>query len=231
VLKPGRWLAEGDAFAFSIQRAYPELRVYRDPLTDKTGDRARGLNARALAGPDDVVAVIADKSFKGVEDGKVIANLASEGGEFEKAGIKVIKFNGDPADPAWAGGKGKTVFVITGHSNEELATYVRALGKARYLDGNYVVFNSCETPLTRALSFEITGEYKAAAVFCYEGKILAKDVKKALGAFAAGVKDALDAGKKVSLPDFLRKVIRDSALNGVWQISRTGPRTGEGHHA
>jgi hypothetical protein len=231
MLKPGQWLAEGDTFAFRIQRAYPELRVYRDPLTDKTDDRAKGLTTRLLAGTDDIVAVVADKSFKRIEDGKVISNLAGEGGEFDKAGIKVIKFNGDPADPAWTGGKGKAVIVITGHSNEELAGYVRALGKAGYLDGNYVVFNSCETPLTRELSVEITGEYKAAAVFCYEGKILAKDVKKALGLFAIGVKTAVDGGKKVSLPDFLRKVIREIALNGVWQISRAETRIKESHHA
>jgi hypothetical protein len=231
MLKSSRWLAEGDNFAFQIQKAYPEMRVYRDPLTKKTDGRAKQLTARALAGPADVVVVVADKSFKRVEDGKVISNLAGEGGEFEKAGIKVIKFNGEPADPAWAGGKEKVVIVITGHSNEQLAGYTKALGEAGYLDGNYVVFNSCETPLTRELSFNITGEYNAAAVFCYEGKILAKDVKKALGMFASGLKDAIDAKKKVSLPDFLWKTIRESSLNGVWQISRVVHRSEEGVHA
>ena len=127
MLKPGRWLKDGDDFAFSIRKAYPELRVYRDPLTEKTDERAKGLTKRELVGPNDVLVLVADKSFKNVEDGKVIANLAGEGGAFEKAGIKVVKFNGEKTDPNCEGAKGKAVIVITGHSNEELAAYARAL--------------------------------------------------------------------------------------------------------
>lgn len=224
MLKPSQWQTEGDNFAFAIQRAYPEIRVYRDPLTDKTDERAKELTACTLPGPTGVAAVVADESFE-VVDGNVIADLTGQGMAFDKAGIKVIKFNGERGDPAWNGGKRRVVIVITGHSNEKLARYVRALGEAGYLDGNDVIFNSCAKPLTRELSFEITERYKARAVFCYQGNILARDVKKAMGAFAAKLKAAVEAGER--LPDFLRKIIRDSALNGVWQISRTKSRREE----
>src|SRR5205085_3203510 len=69
MLKPGRWLADGDAFAFGVQKAYPGLRVYRDPLKDATDARAKGMNEKALAGPGDVVAGVADSSLKRADGG------------------------------------------------------------------------------------------------------------------------------------------------------------------
>ncbi|MDB5356022.1 MAG: hypothetical protein JWN24_2475 [Phycisphaerales bacterium] len=216
--KVGPESAAADEFAFAVQRAYPLQRIYRDPLSPRTAQLVELLNAHVVKRMDAVNAIIAGQSFRGVDDGKVMAILRQE---LIQAGVNVIEFNG--ADGAhWLGAKGQTMIVITGHSDPELAGFVKALGEAGYLDGNYVVFNSCGTPLTRSLVDLINGRYKATGTFTYEGKISAANVENMLSELASKLKlhcqDFLKQAGPPKFVDLLRETVQKFKLNGVWVI-------------
>jgi hypothetical protein len=93
--------------------------------------------------------------------------------------------------------------VLSGHSSEELATFVRGLGNAGVFADRVIVLQSCETPLNRQLAREIVSRYRAAAVFVYEGLIPVNDLEPA----TIDLVRALD--HKVKWPGDTLREIRD----------------------
>lgn len=217
MLRPGEPLRDSDALTFALRKAYPESDIVRDPLSARTERLAEDLRSMRVPNPADVVPVVADRSLARIRDANVINNLCGPEGTFAKAGIKVVNFNG-PSDSPWKGPSGKTVIVITGHSDEELKRFVKELGQAGYLTDNVVIFNSCEAELTRELIAEINGRYKARGTFAYQGKILAREVATLLESFVSELKSSRDKGQ--SLSELLWRTVRRIKLNGVWTICR-----------
>jgi hypothetical protein len=165
--KAGPPLREADDFAFALQKAYVDVPVYRDPLSAKTGALVQSLNSFNAASPDDIVAVVADESFQPrPTDYNIIQDLKRQ---LTAARIRIATYS-DILRNGWTMGRGKGLIVITAHSSEELAGFVRDLGSKGVFEGNYVLFNSCETPLTRALVTEINTRYKAVATFAHDTK-------------------------------------------------------------
>lgn len=211
--KQGLALDEQRRFTFALQRYLPNKFAFRDPLSSDAIERAQRLSKEVYQGPKSLYFVVAGSSFnstKKPEDFQIIANLKTK---LKAAGASVIAV--DESVPAWTGGKGKKVFVITGHSDENLAAFVRSLGDKKYFEGNYVIFNSCETTLSEQLVAEITSRYGAISVFQYADKIDPSDVETALldmvkkrpkdteSLFWRRMRDAAEAGK----------------LKGAWHIS------------
>jgi hypothetical protein len=208
--KQGPALREADNFAFKLQRAYPEVPIYRDPLSPKTDGLVKQLNDFVAKTPSDVVAIVADESFKNrPKDYNVIQDLEQQ---LSAAHIKVVRYR--PGVQMASVGKGKGLIVITGHSSEELAEFVRTLGSQGVFEGNFVVFNSCETALSRQLITEINTRYNAIATFAHEGKIMVNDLDGFLGDFSS----ELTKGSTSSFHEMLIRQLHNHKLNGVWTI-------------
>ena len=207
--KTGTPIKEADAFTFNLQKSYPNFRVYRDPLSKQTGKRVAQLNQFRVQGIRDMVVVIPQAQFK-VPLMETIADIKDD---LNQLGVKWVPFGGKKP---WTGGQGKAVVVVTGHTSEELANFARSMGEAGYLTGNYVVFNSCESPLTRRLLTEITTRYGAIASFCHEGAIPADKVQD----FVIGLAKKVKEGGNRRFVDLLMESARESKLSGIWTICR-----------
>ena len=209
--KQGAAMRDADEFAFALQRSYPEIPIYRDPLSNKTNELVKHLNDFSVTGPRDVVAVVADDSFRPKpKDYNLIQDLK---GELTSAGVRVVSYK-PGAQLASASYAGKGLIVITGHSSAELAGFVHALGAQGAFKNSYVLFNSCETPLSRQLIAEINTRYGAAATFAHEGKIQVNDLDPFLSTFAKRL--STDGAK--SFHELIMRSLHEHNLNGVWTI-------------
>jgi len=117
-----------------------------------------------------------------------------------QAGLEATVFTGAEQ---YKGGSGKAVFVITGHSSDELANLVRQLGECGYFRGNFVIFNSCNTPLTHQLAVEINGRYGALGTYGFSDKIMATDVEN----YMLDLADKVSAETTHSLLDILNQTV------------------------
>jgi hypothetical protein len=208
--KAGPELTAAKDVTFALQRAYPEMRIHRDPLSAETVARAKRLNGRALGNLGDILVLVADDSFR-VPQNATVKNIQDE---LTAEGLKPDVFAGQK----YAGPTGRAVIVITGHTSAELAKYVRELGEAGYFKDNFVVFNSCESPLTEQLLTEMTSRYGAAAAFAHEKKIGIDEVQQYLLDFVKKVK----ATGELNLFKLLLETLHRNKLNGVWSICRAG---------
>ena len=198
-----------DTFLFSLQRAYPGRSIYRDPYSERTPFLARQLKTYALPDNKDLFAVVAEDSFE-VKDFKIVQNIKDD---LVKAGVTIISFT-KTQQPSWTNGQGKAVIVITGHIDQNLARFVSALGERGYFEGNYVVFNSCRSPLSRMLVNRISSRYKAAAAFSFDSKIQTASVED----FLIELTQANAADKPVSFDNRVREAAQKAKLNGIWTI-------------
>jgi hypothetical protein len=209
MLRRGPLQTKADNFAFVLAKAYPEARIYRDEFSSRTAGMVAGLQRFNTAGPQDLYAVIADDSF-GVQDYKIVQNIK---GDLTKAGVSLISFT-QLAQPPWGQGKGKGLIVITGHIDSKLAGFINALGEKGYFEGNYVLFNSCRSPLTRTLISQINTTFKAAATFSFDSKIKVASVEDFLVDFTS----KLQAEPAKEFDIVLRQSSRAAHLNGIWTV-------------
>jgi len=217
MLRTGPLQTKADDFAFVLAKAYPGIRIYRDPYSSKTPTMVAGLQRFTVAGPRDLYAVIADDSF-GVQDYKIIQNIKTD---LETAGVTVFNLT-QGAQPVWGQGKGKGLIVITGHIDANLARFVVALGERGYFDGNYVVFSSCRSPLPRTLVSQINSTYKAAATFSFDSKIKVASVEDFLLEFTS----KLQTGSTSDFDGVLRHSVQGVHLNGIWTVCSNRTRAG-----
>jgi len=165
--------AYADELAFSLQKSYPDRKIFRDPFSAQTSALVSSLASFTVPGPQHLVTVIADDSFE-VTDWKIIQNIEPDLAKLGYGNVlHVSKGNVRP----WTGGAGKGVIVITGHIDAKLAEFVRTLGQAGYFKGNYVLLNTCNDVPTRALVASISADHGALGTFCYDSKIKAGDVE------------------------------------------------------
>jgi len=209
--KQGAAMRGADEFAFAIQRSYPDIPIYRDPLSPRTNEIVKRLNDFTISGPKEVVAVVADESFRPrPKDYNLIQDLK---GELVDLGIRVVTYK-PGVTLAAANANGKALIVITGHSDAELAAFVRTLGSQGVFKNSYVLFNSCETPLSRQLITEINTRYGASATFAHEGKVLVDDLDPFLEGFAKRISTIGDK----NFGRTLLQTLHEHRLNGVWTI-------------
>jgi hypothetical protein len=228
-----------DEKLFSLQKSYPQANIVRDPLSDRTSGRVKEL--RALTGklPENITAIVADRSFA-LRDGKLVQNIADT---LTKNGVDVVKY-GKGSSAASGTASGRVVITISGHASQPLADLVATLGKAGVLKDNIVVFMACETILTRQLQMEIVEHYGAAALLAFEGEIKVSqlqpvllEVAQALGASKAhcsgdcpnppdpeGKQQTHDSAPHTAAPksgfvQLLRDSMRAQGLNGFWVVS------------
>jgi hypothetical protein len=192
-------------FAFVLQRAYPGALIQFDDLTDATQQHSNLLWHQRITTGADVSVVTARASFN-VNDWNLVANMTPL---LRNAGISVTDFG---PGSSWTQPAGRTVIVITGHANEQLADFIRQLGEAGVFRDNVVVFNTCQTPLSEALSHEINERYGAVGTFSYAGAIPVQSVARLLRA----VIQQVNAGGGAA--DLWRMLTLRNGLNGAWTI-------------
>jgi len=210
MIKNGQPLKDGDAFVFALQKAYPERPFIRDPMSSRTKDRVVSLNGFSTTNPN-VVAIVADGSFVRVTDYRIIQNVKAQ---LISLGVRVETYNPERASQLNIG-KGKAVIVITGHSDAELTKLVRSLGAAGVFDGNYVVFNSCKTMLTRELVTEINTRFGGIATFTHDKVIDATEVEQSVKDLATRLQQS---GDSVPFHEILIKSMHRYKLNGGWTV-------------
>ena len=213
-VKPGSLQSKSDSFVFALQKAYPWQPIYRDPYSARTSILAKQLKNFRLTDRKDMVVVLAEDSFA-VQDFKIVQNVK---GDLLKAAATLVTFT-KSSQPAWAYGKGKAVIVITGHIDANLAKFVNALGAAGYFDGNYVVFNSCRSPLSRDLVNQVTTRFKAAATFSFDSKIQTSGVEDFLVELTGAIREDAPASFEANV----RRAAKKAKLNGVWTICENLP--------
>ena len=211
ILRSGKMQTAADDFVFALAKSYPTRRVYRDPYSDQTSELVSHLASFNPTGTKNVYAVMADDSFA-VQDWKIMQNVK---GDLTKNGITVISFT-ETSQPIWQNGEGKGLIVITGHIDEHLAAFVHALGDKGYLKGNYVVFNSCRSPLTRQLISKMNVDFGAAATFAFDSTIDDKNAEDFLVDFSSNLKSQPTQQFDV----LLRSSLEHSKLNGIWTVCR-----------
>ena len=202
-------VAESREVAYALQRAFPARKFFMDPLTPETEERARYLANFVAKNADELMAVVAPKSF-GVYDGNIVKNLI---GDLEEAGIRVVKFEGRTIAKA-APGAARGVIVLTGHTSKELSRFVEVLGKAGYFKDQLVIFNSCGSELTDAVVASMNGKFGARGVVSYDGKIAIDRVEDMLFDLAQRVRKG-----GVHLVDEVKRLWRRYDLDAVWVIS------------
>jgi hypothetical protein len=203
------YLKEAEDVAFAIQHAYPSVQVFRDDFNSKiTPQRVHAIEQFRVPDTSHLIAVIAEDSFK-VDDKRLIQNiqktLRAHGGS-----IKSWKYG-----QAWDGGSDRAVIVITGHIDEQLATYVRQLGHSGVFKGNYVVFGSCYGELSSILIREINNDFQAVGTFRFEGKISPYALQDAL----TDLTERIEHGQgKFGFSDVLQKSLHTTDLKGIWTV-------------
>ena len=205
IRKSGYALNRTESFIHLIQKSFPGAAFFLDDYRrDETEKKAVQLNSFRVEKPEDVYAVI-DQSLK---DDNVINNLASE---LTAAKINIIRYY---PGLKWTGGKGKAVFVITGHISKELANVIRQLGEDGYFKGNFVVINSCRTKLTNELVSEINGRFGGVATLQHKGAIRPLDVEQFLVALSERV------GEQKEFRRIIAEALNQNKLPAVWMICK-----------
>lgn len=195
-----------NSFVFELERSVAVGHIYRDPLSSKTLANVQALSARPVGRGSDYVAYVDDGSFK-VKDFSIIQDIKKT---LTSAGIQIV--TGIPKSVSV--GRTKNVIVITAHSDEQLAAFIDSLGKAGAFKGNYVLLNSCETPLTSDIADRIMQTYGAKATFLHEGLIPASKVQDLMVNLATDIKKQ----PRRSLVDVFSNAVRQVGLNGVWSV-------------
>ena len=205
ITKSGYALTRTESFIHMIQKSYPGAALFLDDYRkDETERKAVQLNSYRLEKPEDVYAVI-DQSVK---DDNVINNLASE---LTATKINIIRYY---PGLKWTGGKGKALFVITGHISKELANLIRKLGEDGYFEGNYVLINSCRTKLTTELVSEINGHFGGVATLQHKGAIKPLDLEQFLVALSEKVGEQKEFRRRIV------EALNQSNLSAVWMICK-----------
>jgi hypothetical protein len=209
----GDALSEADAFVFALQKSYPEIPIYRDPFSSDTPDKVKALRAFTISSPSDITAIVASETFRPKVDTFGTAPVIEA--NLRKAGVTVVEFKDDESF-RWTNGKGRALIVITAHSNDALRVFVEKLGNAGAFEGNFVLFNSCGTELSRNLVNEINARFKAAATFAHAGTISPQTVQASMSELVGN----LSGGNKIEFGKLLIKTFNSHDLEGVWTISK-----------
>lgn len=204
-----------DDFAFSLRRAYPRAKIFRDPVTDRTVENVREVGTLSITDPAEIRVVIAEETFN-VKDFKIVQNMR-ELLEQAKFDVQVFKAG---ETLRWKRSTSKGVIVITAHSDKKLANFVDALGNAGVLRNNVVILNSCRTSVTREVISKVNSEYGAIGTYAYGGKIDVRALKMALHEYCKWAVENASAGFPAALEESLAK----SNLQGIWTICRLAHR-------
>jgi hypothetical protein len=208
LMRSGRYLADAEEFGFALQTAYPRTTVIRDDYNSETAARAAALASVGRKPASELVAVIDEGSFK-VNDRNVLNDMEDT---LRDKGWSIINYK--PGTP-WTNGTGKAVIVITGHIDENLGKFVRALGNAGYFRDNYVLLNTCYTTASTQLVAEINQQFGARACLRHEAKIAPYRVGELLNGIAT---DVAQPDGTESLLEILRTRMNALKLRALWII-------------
>jgi hypothetical protein len=206
------YVMERNSLAFGLQAAYPKANVYRDPLSDDTSARAQKLNEFKIAGAKNLLVVIPDNPGPDaqIQYVRTITNIRED---LAKANVEIKQFK---VGMLYDGERGRAVFVITGHSSEQLVTFVRQVGEAGFFRDNYVVLNSCGVGPATALASEINTKYGAVGTFSFQGEIRASAVQN----YMLDLLERLKGSEAHKFVPLLIESSRSKGLFGIFTISK-----------
>lgn len=208
--RPGERLRQVEELGFLLQAAYPHAQIYRDDFTEETARRIDQLSRLSIESLEDLVVLVEDGSF-GVDDKNLMADIKDD---LRAEGVRVLDYQpglSAAEDPA------RAVVVITGHIDQNLASFVRHLGEMGWLRGKYVLFNSCYQELSSQLVAEINSHYGAVATYRHEGRIRPDRVGDVLFDLVEEIR------RERPDPDFGKVLNRANIrhqLRGMWVICR-----------
>jgi hypothetical protein len=165
-----------------------------------------------VVGAKDLLVVIPDDSDPGtqIQFQRTIMNIRER---LSEANVEIKQFK---VGMVYDGKQGRAVFVITGHSSEQLAAFIRQVGEAGFFRDNYVVLNSCGVGPAPQLVNEINSKYGAAGTFSFQGEIRAAAVQNYMLDLAEKLK-GIEPKKFVPL---LIDSARRKGLFGIFTISK-----------
>ncbi|RYD84559.1 MAG: hypothetical protein EOP84_05170 [Verrucomicrobiaceae bacterium] len=222
-----------EKLAFAITSATPEGTFVLSPNSERSAENIDALKRFIVSSPQQIAAIVPDPRHS-VTDGKAIQNRAAL---LKKAGLVVKTFRAsDPGLSLPPDTKG--VIVLTGHSDQYFETYVKALGRTGAFSGRFVIFNTCQTDLTRVLAQRILTEFGATALYRYEGKVNSKQVSMMATDLAKRVSNRqVTATQGESYPfefmTWIQDFSRTLGLRGIWTtalLHRTSVKTAHETH-
>jgi hypothetical protein len=159
----------------SLQRL--NARIVADPLDGSTASRIARVREFDAAQRVSFTAVLPDK-LHGVIDGHMLPNIKDE---LIEAGTDVLTYEqaSSHLKPLALKTLAPTLLVVSGHAAPEFGQFVADLGAQGVLEDRIILLESCETLPTRQLIREMTGKYKATAVFAFEGVITTDQLEPA----------------------------------------------------
>jgi len=141
---------------------------------------------------------------------RTITNIRED---LAKANVEIKQFK---VGMLYDGERGRAVFVITGHSSEQLVTFVRQVGEAGFFRDNYVVLNSCGVGPATALASEINTKYGAVGTFSFQGEIRASAVQN----YMLDLLERLKGSEAHKFVPLLIESSRSKGLFGIFTISK-----------
>lgn len=193
-------------FSFKLNYSLHARHAYRDPLTVYTSQHAKELTARKIGSAANYI-IYVDNGIFNVKDYKIISDIEKL---MKRVGVRVIVGAHPPSKPRID----KNIIIVSANSDEGLSKYISALGKAGAFTGNYVMLNTCETPITQKIADKITRQYGAKAVFLHSGFVKASTIQDMLVSLSKSIAHKPNG----SLVDALRNITRDLSIKAIWTL-------------
>jgi hypothetical protein len=155
-IRPGKYQAAADDFAFKLAAAHRDLPIFRDYFTPQTIPRSEALQNRVFGQPSGYVVLTPSKDTK-IKDWNIVNDVRPI---IDPLNIPVLTYDGANASQLGErlGGKDLNIILVTAHSAPELQAMIYDLGSAGAFKDNIVIFMSCSTEVTRHLTEYMGGQ-------------------------------------------------------------------------
>jgi len=215
MLQDAECMRRADKLAFSMAKAYPRVRILREPYTPDTGKKVKGVIDTEIDSAN-VVCITACDSFS-VTQWRTIQNIKPA---LIELGLKADNFVEvrDGVRPSMRRERNQAVIVITGHINANLEKFIDSLGEAGVFSDNLVILNTCNQALTRKVVEKILDDYGAIGVFSFQGDAEGEIRASSIEEYLLDMANELRGKSKQNLYDLLKKVIMNKGLNGLWTV-------------
>jgi len=155
-----------------------------------------------IKGPDDLVVLIPQESFR-VEDHGFVKNIKNI---LEGSGIKVVH------DPTQIGAA-PNVLIISGHNDEQLFAYLKDLGEKGVLKDKLIFLETCYATSNPDKLHDLIQRYGAAGFYQHTEKINPTALAKTVEQIVEITKEIKQQGKEIHPGDLLQQAVNRALQN------------------